>query len=241
MEEKIAETPLISLKPSKVYVYHYDKDTHEFLYKADAEIDNQATKRLGYNVPLLPAYSTLKLVPDYGENVIPVYSSHTQQKTITEAIPVYDEETGELISYEEQEKTVDNVIENWVIKPDYRKNFYKVDDNLCVQEITTIGEQEGFYIVDRVTGDLIKQNPDKYKILDNQVIAKTEDEYQAEQLKRETEIQIQHIKTELYELDLEAIRPLRAILAGNQTDEDLNKLKDIEFKVLDYRNKLSEF
>ncbi len=130
--------------------------------------------------------------------------------------------------------------ENWVIKPDYRKNFYKVADNLSVQEITTIGGQEGFYIVDRATGDLIKQNPYKYKISDNKVIAKTEDEYQVEQVKRENEIQIQQIKTELSKLDLDAIRPLRAILAGNQTDEDLNKLKDIEFKVLDYRNKLSE-
>lgn len=71
--------------------------------------------------------------------------------------------------------------ENWVIKPDYRINFYKVDDNLSVQEIKTIGDQEGCYIVDKTTGDLIKQNPDKFKIVDNQVIAKTDDEYQAEQ------------------------------------------------------------
>ena len=75
--------------------------------------------------------------------------------------------------------------ENWVIKPDYRINFYKVDDNLSVQEIKTIGDQEGCYIVDKTTGDLIKQNPDKFKIVDNQVIAKTDEEYQAEQAEKQ--------------------------------------------------------
>ncbi len=75
--------------------------------------------------------------------------------------------------------------ENWVVQPDYRKNFYKVDDNLSVQEIKTIGDQEGYYIVDKTTGDLIKQNSDKYKIVDNQIIAKTDEEYQAELEKQE--------------------------------------------------------
>ena len=70
---------------------------------------------------------------------------------------------------------------NWVIKSDYRKNYYKVDVNLNVLEIKDIGEQEGFYIVDKTTGDLIKENPNKYKISDNKVVAKSDEEYQAEQ------------------------------------------------------------
>ncbi len=81
------------------------------------------------------------------------------------------------------------VFENgeWIIKPDYRKNYYKVDDNFLVEEIETIGEQEGYYIVDKETGDLIKENPDKYKIVDNQIVAKTEEEYQQEQAQKEAE------------------------------------------------------
>ena len=185
MEEIIEEIPLTPLEPAKIYVHHYDKNTKEYLYKEEAEIDKQATKRIGYNVPLLPAYSTLKLVPEFGENEIPVYSSHTEQQTVTEQIPVYDEETGEILSYEEQEKSVDILVEEWTVKPDYRKNFYKVDDNLNVLPIDTIGVQEGFYVVDKSTGDLIKENPDKYKISDENVIAKTDEEYSQEQAQKE--------------------------------------------------------
>ena len=185
MEEIIEEIPLTPLEPAKIYVHHFDKNTHEFLHKEEAEIDKQATKRLGYNVPLLPAYATLKLVPEYGENEIPVYSSRTEQQTVTEQIPVYDEETGEILSYKEQEKSVDILVEEWTVKPDYRKNFYKVDNNLNVFKIDTIGEQEGFYVVDKITGDLIKENPDKYKISDGNVIEKTEDEYEQEKAEKE--------------------------------------------------------
>lgn len=185
MEEIIEEIPLTPLESAKIYVHHFDKNTKEYLYKEEAEIDKQATKRIGYNVPLLPAYSTLKLVPEYGENEIPVYSSHTEQKTITEQVPVYDEETGEILSYEEQEKSVDILVEEWTVKPDYRKNFYKVDNNLNVLKIDTIGEQEGFYVVDKITGDLIKENPDKYKISDGNVVAKTDEEYEQEQAQKE--------------------------------------------------------
>ena len=185
MEEIIEEILLTPLEPAKIYVHHYDKNTKEYLYKEEAEIDKQATKRLGYNVHLLPAYSTLKLVPEFGENEIPVYSSHTEQQTTTEQIPVYDEETGEIISYEEQEKITDVLIEEWTLKPDYRKNFYKVDDDLNVLPIDTIGEQEGFYLVDKTTGDLIKENPDKYKISDGNVVAKTDEEYEQEQAEKE--------------------------------------------------------
>ena len=192
MEEIIEEIPLTPLEPAKIYVHHYDKNTKEYLYKEEAEIDKQATKRLGYNVHLLPAYSTLKLVPEFGENEIPVYSSHTEQQTTTEQIPVYDEETGEIISYEEQEKITDVLIEEWTLKPDYRKNFYKVDDNLNVLPIDTIGEQEGFYLVDKSTGDLIKENPDKYKISDGNVVAKTDEEYLQEQAE-EKQARIQNL------------------------------------------------
>lgn len=127
----------------------------------------------------------------------------------------------------------------WSVKQDYRKNFYKVDDNLSVDDIKTIGEQEGFYIVDKAVGNLIKQNPDKYKIVDNQVIAKTEEEYQAELAQHETEYRLKEIKTALCELDLEAIRPLRAILSGTHSDEDLEKIKEIETKAVELRINLN--
>lgn len=185
--ETTEEMPLIPLEPAKQYAHHYDKDTFEYLFKTDVDYDREASRRLGYNVPLLPACATLKRVPEYNENEIPVYSSHTEQQTATEQIPVFDEETGEITSYEEQEKIIDVLVEEWTIKPDFRKNFYKVDESLTVSEITTIGEQEGFYVVDKETGEDIKQFPDKYKIENSEVVKKSDEEYAAEQAQKERE------------------------------------------------------
>lgn len=60
---------------------------------------------------------------------------------------------------------------------------------------------------------------------------KTDDEKAQE----ESERRIREIKAVLSELDLEAIRPLRAILAGKQTEEDLEKIKEIETKAVELR------
>ena len=76
--------------------------------------------------------------------------------------------------------------DNWVIKSDYRKNYYKVDENLNVLNIDTIGEQEGI-IVDKETGDLIKENPEMYKIVDDSVVKKSDEEYNKEQEQKEAE------------------------------------------------------
>ena len=69
---------------------------------------------------------------------------------------------------------------NWVVKSDYRKNYYKVDENLNISNIYVIGEQEGI-IVDKATGNDIKQNQDWYKIVDNEVVKKSDEEYNQEQ------------------------------------------------------------
>ena len=146
-----------------------------------------------------------------------------------------------LIAIPEYRENEIPVFENgqWTIKPDYRKNFYKVDESFNVWEIETIGEQEGFYVVDRSTGEEIKQTPDKFKIVDDEIVKKSDEEYETEQAQRKAEYQIEEIKTELYNLDLDAIRPLRAILAGTNSYEDLEKLKSIEDKVVALREELS--
>lgn len=178
-------TDLIELEPSIQYIHHFDNGTKEFLYKEEVkDYDKEASIRLGYSVPLIPANATLLLVPGYRENEIPVYSSHYEQQITVEQIPVYDEKTGEITSYTEQEKTINVLVEKWTIKPDYRKNYYKVDDKLQVEDITTIGEQEGFYLVEKEIGEDIKLHPDKYKISGGSVIEKTKEEYQSEQLQQ---------------------------------------------------------
>ena len=146
-----------------------------------------------------------------------------------------------LIAPPEYEENEIPVFENdkWVIKPDYRKNFYKVNDSLIVDNIKTIGEQENFYIVDKSIGEEIKQNPSKFKIEAGKVLKKSEEEYEAEQAEKERIAHITEIKTQLQLLDAEAVRPLRAILAGTQTDEDLEKIKEIETKVKELRINLN--
>ena len=81
------------------------------------------------------------------------------------------------------------VFENnkWVVKADYRKNYVKVDDNFQVQEITTIGEQEGFYLVDKAIGELIKENPDNFKIQDGEIVQKTKSEIEEQKAQQEAE------------------------------------------------------
>ncbi len=133
------------------------------------------------------------------------------------------------------------VFENneWSIKSDYRQNYLKVDENLQVQEITTIGEQEGFYLVDKTTGEEIKQNPNNFKIQNDEIIQKTESEIEAENKQKEKENKIENLKNQLSILDNLAIRPLRAILSGNSTEDDNNKLIEIEEEAQSLRTQLN--
>lgn len=69
----------------------------------------------------------------------------------------------------------------WQYVADYRANYYKVTSNLSVFDITEIGElEEGYILVTKELGELVKANPDDYVIDNNEVRAKTEEEKQAE-------------------------------------------------------------
>lgn len=66
--------------------------------------------------------------------------------------------------------------DKWVIKPDYRKNYYKVDKHMQVLPVDSIGAQDGYYIVEKSLGELISANPLKYKIVDDEIVEKTDEE-----------------------------------------------------------------
>lgn len=55
-----------------MYTYRYNPDTLEFLYEEQAFIDPERTKAAGYDVYILPAYSTFKK-PDLAENQAALY------------------------------------------------------------------------------------------------------------------------------------------------------------------------
>ena len=161
-------------------IYNYDPNTKEFTGVVEqADKDNAKSAQVGHFVPMVHADATLLEPPTVEENQIQVYSKTV--KTHQEPYEVIDPETGE--SHTEY-RTVEEVIENWNIEADYRKNFYKVDSDLNVSDITTIGEQEGYIVVDKSTGEDIKANKDWYKIVDNEVVKKSDEEYEQEQADR---------------------------------------------------------
>ena len=63
--------------------------------------------------------------------------------------------------------------------------------------------------------------------------------YDNEQEELANQIRIEEIKQQLINLDAQAIRPLRAVLAGTNSDEDIEKLKAIENQASVLREELS--
>ncbi len=74
------------------------------------------------------------------------------------------------------------VIGAWQDKLDYRK-YYLVDENLNITKNTTINKPNGI-IVDKELAEKIKNSPDDYKIVDNEVIEKTPEEKAQEEQER---------------------------------------------------------
>ena len=61
-----------------------------------------------------------------------------------------------------------------------------------------------------------------------------------EKAEKQNQERIQNIYKKLDELDLKAIRPMRAKEAGTATEEDLARLAEIEQQAQEYRSQLGE-
>lgn len=126
----------------------------------------------------------------------------------------------------------------WEIKKDFRVSHKICDENFNIKDITEIGEIEEKYLVTADIAELIKENPDKFKIQNEEITQKTEEEYQEflnNKIKKE---ETEKIKNQLLELDSKAIRPIRAILAGTGSAEDTEKLNEVEKEAKKLRNEL---
>lgn len=127
----------------------------------------------------------------------------------------------------------------WEIKKDFRVSHKICDENFNIKNITEIGEIEEKYLVTADMAKLIKENPDKFKIQNEEIAQKTEEEYQEflnNKIKKE---EAEKIKNQLLELDSKAIRPIRAILAGTGNAEDTEKLNEVEKEAKKLRNELT--
>ena len=67
----------------------------------------------------------------------------------------------------------------WVVKKDYRNYFLVDKETLIVTKITTIDKPEGI-IIDKELANLVKENPDNYKIENNEVVEKTPEDKEKE-------------------------------------------------------------
>lgn len=114
------------------------------------------------------------------------------------------------------------VFENgqWIVKADYRKNFVKVNNNLYAESIKTIGEQEG-YIVDKQTGQEINKNPNWFKIMNNKIIKKTQEEYDADEQEKEQQrinsliVTRVELETAIYKVYKVTLKDIQEKLKGN--------------------------
>lgn len=126
----------------------------------------------------------------------------------------------------------------WEIKKDFRVSHKICDENFNIKDITEIGEIEENYLITTEMAELIKENPDKFKIQNEEITQKTEEEYQEflnNKIKKE---EAEKIKNQLLELDSKAIRPIRAILAGTGSAEDTEKLNEVEKEAKKLRSEL---
>ena len=139
----------------------------------------------------------------------------------------------------ENEAAVFDVENNkWVVEPDYRKNFKLVTGEFNIQNITKIGEIKDGFVVLKDIAELIKQNPQHFKIKNNEVVKKTELEIETETKEAERQVKIAEIKAKLEEIDISSQRSSRAISLCILNEETPNP-EDIE-KLMDYENKAGE-
>lgn len=75
----------------------------------------------------------------------------------------------------------------WEIKKDFRVSHKICDENFNIKDITEIGEIEENYLVTADMAELIKENPNNFKIENNQVVQKTETEIEEEKAQEEAE------------------------------------------------------
>ena len=104
--------------------------------------------------------------------------------------------------------------ESWVIYPDFRGKFYKVNANLLLEEINNIGISEGEIIVSKEIGEEILANPDLFKIIGTEVVRKTSEELALEQFNQRRE----KFESDFFHTSLGYIR--RKVMMKNGQEKD---------------------
>lgn len=124
----------------------------------------------------------------------------------------------------------------WIIKPCYHGKKAVNVESKNIETINYEGDlKSGFQYVDDETVAEIEECPERYQKKGSELVRLSDSEYSTYLQTKEKEAQAAEIKSKLAALDTEAVRALRAILAGTQTDDDTTKIKEIETKAAELR------
>lgn len=124
----------------------------------------------------------------------------------------------------------------WIYVADYRQNYYKVDSNLNVFTIDKIGEiEQGYILVEKETGNLIKENPEDYIIDNDSIREKTAEEKQAEERLRLDALTLTPADVEraLYKERQMDFEDLKTLIAEELPQVDIKAIS-IEFRAKDF-------
>lgn len=117
----------------------------------------------------------------------------------------------------------------WEVKPCYiGKKAVHTESKFVETVYYEGGLRDGWQYVTDETAEEIQSLPERYKTENGKLVRRTDVEYEKHLADLEIEKRKTEIKAKLDALDAEAVRPLRAEIAGTATDEDIQKLKDIE-------------
>ena len=138
------------------------------------------------------------------------------------------------------------------------KVFVKVNSDGCITQINSsafirdttdwikIDEGEGTKYHHAQNNYLDKPIIDEngiynYKLIDSKAVLRSDEDKAAETEKIQNHQKISEVKQQLLELDLQAVRPLRAIAAGTATDKDKSRLAEIEGQAEALRAEIANF
>lgn len=130
----------------------------------------------------------------------------------------------------------------WVIKPCYIGKKAVHVASKFVETIYYEGDlKDGWQYVDNKTAKEISEIPERYTVKNNKLVRLSDEEYTLFLEHQKAEEQVNSIQLQLQSMDAQAIRPLRAILSGTQTNEDLTRLQQIEAQSVELRQQLKSF
>jgi len=122
-------------------VYHYHPETKEYLGESDAKIDPMATKRVGKDTFILPAYSTFEPIPESIKGTSFIFDNNKWM--------IFDDHRGETY----YDKTDGHVVEIKILGEEKNESLtlipkpselHKWDDNKWIidEELKRISDEE---------------------------------------------------------------------------------------------------